>query len=98
VLSVEQQQRGLLRKFEIVAATRPGWSVKKKRLIASDTRYTEAVTPMQRERIRGMARERFSELTPTQRERLGGIVRERFADLTPMQRERIREFVRERIE
>ena len=56
------------------------------------------LTPLQRERLRGMVRERFAELTPMQRENLRGKVRERFADLTPMQRERIREFVRQRIE
>src|SRR5262249_5026414 len=55
------------------------------------------LTPMQRERIRGLVRERLAELTPAQRERLGGIVRERFADLTPMQRERVKGLVRERL-
>src|SRR6266853_574747 len=55
------------------------------------------LTPMQRERLSGMVRERFADLTPAQRERRGGIVRERFADLTPMQRERIKGLVRERL-
>ena len=56
------------------------------------------LTPLQRERLKGIARERLAELTPMQRERLRGMVRERFADLTPTQRERIKEFVRDRIE
>jgi hypothetical protein len=54
------------------------------------------LTPLQRERLRGMARERFSELTPLQRERLRGMVRERFSELTPLQRERLMGIVRER--
>src|SRR5260370_5753205 len=54
------------------------------------------LTPLQRERIRGMVRERYAELTPLQRERLRGTVRERFAELTPLQRERLRGLVRER--
>jgi DNA-binding transcriptional ArsR family regulator len=60
-------------------------------------RYAE-LTPLQRERLRGMVRERFAELTPLQRERLRGMVRERFADLTPLQRERVLRFVRARYE
>jgi hypothetical protein len=53
------------------------------------------LTPLQRERVRGIVRE-LAELTPLQRERLRGIARERFAELTPLQRERIRGIVRER--
>jgi Protein of unknown function (DUF3106) len=53
-------------------------------------------TPLQRERLRGIVRERFAELTPLQRERLKGIVRERFAELTPLQRERLKGIVGER--
>jgi hypothetical protein len=56
------------------------------------------LTPLQRERLKGMVRERYAELTPLQRERLKGKVRERFAELTPMQRERLRGKVRERYE
>jgi hypothetical protein len=54
------------------------------------------LTPMQRERLRGIVRERYAELTPLQRERLRAKVRERYAQLTPMQRERLRTKVRER--
>jgi Protein of unknown function (DUF3106) len=54
------------------------------------------LTPMQRERLRGIVRERYADLTPLQRERLRGIVRERYAELTPLQRERLRGIVRER--
>ena len=61
----------------------------------SGNRFSE-LTPLQRERLRGMARERFSELTPLQRERLRGMARERFSELTPLQRERLRGMVRER--
>jgi Protein of unknown function (DUF3106) len=56
------------------------------------------LTPMQRERLRGIARERYAELTPMQRERLRTKVRERFADLTPLQRARVLRFVRARYE
>ena len=35
------------------------------------------LTPTQRERLRGMVRERFAELTPKQRERVREFVRER---------------------
>src|SRR5215470_15239394 len=55
-------------------------------------RFAE-LTPLQRERLRGIVRERFADLTPMQRERVRGMVRERFADLTPRQRERISRFV-----
>ena len=58
-------------------------------------RFAE-LTPLQRERLRGMVRERFAELTPLQRERVREFVRERIAELTPMQRERLRGIVRER--
>jgi hypothetical protein len=58
-------------------------------------RFSE-LTPLQRERLRGMARQRFSELTPLQRERLRGMARERFSELTPLQRQRLRGMVRER--
>jgi hypothetical protein len=51
------------------------------------------LTPRERERLRGVVRERFAELTPRERERLRGMVRERFAELTPLQRERISRFV-----
>jgi hypothetical protein len=51
------------------------------------------LTPLQRERLRGIVRKRYAELTPVQRERLRGMVRERFAELTPVQRERISRFV-----
>ena len=54
------------------------------------------LTPSERERLRGMVRERYAELTPLQRERLRGMVRERYAELTPLQRERLRGIVRER--
>jgi Protein of unknown function (DUF3106) len=54
------------------------------------------LTPMQRERLREMVRERFADLTPMQRERVRGFVRERLAELTPTQRERLRGIVRER--
>jgi hypothetical protein len=54
------------------------------------------LTPTQRERLRGMVRERFADLTPMQRERVRGFVRERLAELTPTQRERLRGIVRER--
>ena len=52
------------------------------------------LTPTQRERLRGIVRERFAELTPTQRERVREFVRERIAELTPTQRERLRGSVR----
>jgi hypothetical protein len=55
------------------------------------------LTPLQRERLRGIMRERFAELTPLQRERLRGIARQ-LADLTPLQRERLRGIMRERFE
>jgi hypothetical protein len=61
----------------------------------SGNRFSE-LTPLQRERLRGMARERFSELTPLQRERLRGMARERLSELTPLQRERLRGMARER--
>ena len=51
-------------------------------------RFAE-LTPLQRERLRGMVRERFADLTPMQRERIKGFVRERLAELTPAQRERL---------
>ena len=54
------------------------------------------LTPMQREHLRGIVRERFADLTPMQRERVRGFVRERLAELTPTQRERLRGMVRER--
>jgi hypothetical protein len=54
------------------------------------------LTPLQREHLRGVVRERFADLTPMQRERLRGIMRERFAELTPLQRARLRGMVRER--
>ncbi len=54
------------------------------------------LTPMQRERLSGMVRERFADLTPMQRERVRGFVRERLAELTPAQRERLGGIVRER--
>jgi hypothetical protein len=54
------------------------------------------LTPTQRERLRGMMRERFAELTPMQRERVREFVRERIAELSPMQRERLGGAVRER--
>jgi hypothetical protein len=52
---------------------------------AEGQRFAE-LTPLQRERLRGIVRERFADLTPTQRERLRGFVRERLAELTPTQR------------
>src|SRR5260370_42260141 len=55
-------------------------------------RYAE-LTPLQRERLKGMVRERYAELTPLQRERLRGKVRERSPELPPLQRERITRFV-----
>src|SRR5215470_1385299 len=58
-------------------------------------RFAE-LTPMQRERLRGMVRERFADLTPMQRERVRELVRERIAELTPTQREHLRGIVRER--
>src|SRR5215470_15148078 len=54
------------------------------------------LTPLQRERLKGMVRERYAELTPTQRERVRGFVRDRLAELTPTQRERLGGMVRER--
>jgi len=51
-------------------------------------RFAE-LTPLQRERLRGIVRERFADLTPMQRERIKGFVRERLAELTPAQRERL---------
>jgi hypothetical protein len=54
------------------------------------------LTPMQRERLRGIVRERFADLSPMQRERIRGFVRERLAELTPAQRERLGGIVRER--
>src|SRR5258705_11880835 len=54
------------------------------------------LTPLQRERIRGMVRERYAELTPLQRERLRGTGRDRGADLTPPQRGRTAGFRRDR--
>jgi hypothetical protein len=36
-------------------------------------RYAE-LTPLQRERVRGMVRERFADLTPRQRERISRFV------------------------
>src|SRR5260370_481362 len=56
------------------------------------------LTPLQRERIRGMVRGRYAELTPLQRGRIRGTVHERLAELTPLQRERIIRFVRARYE
>jgi Protein of unknown function (DUF3106) len=52
------------------------------------------LTPFQRERLRGIARE-LADLTPLQRERLRGIMRDRFAELTPIQRERLRGIARQ---
>src|SRR5258708_29715942 len=45
-------------------------------------RYAE-LTPLQRERLKGMVRERCAELTPLQRQRLSGNVPEPSPDLTP---------------
>jgi hypothetical protein len=53
------------------------------------SRRLAELTPLQRERLRGIVRERFADLTPMQRERIKGFVRERLAELTPMQRERL---------
>ena len=47
------------------------------------------LTPLQRERLRGMVRERFAELTPLQRERIIRFVRARYEQLTPLERERL---------
>jgi hypothetical protein len=47
------------------------------------------LTPLQRERLKGIAHERLAELTPRQRAHLRGITRQ-LADLTPLQRERLR--------
>src|SRR5215470_9034593 len=41
------------------------------------------LTPLQRERLKGIARERLAELTPRQRERLRQIMRERYEPLGP---------------
>ena len=43
---------------------------------ARSDRFAE-LTPLQRERLRGMVRERFADLTPAQRERIREFVRER---------------------
>ena len=47
------------------------------------------LTPLQRERLRGMVRERFAELTPLQRERISRFVLGRYERLSPLERERL---------
>src|SRR5215475_365284 len=72
---------------------------------------TSQLTPLQRERLKGIARERladrerlraitggrYAELTWRQRAQLKRITRQ-LADLTPLQRERLRGIMRERYE
>ena len=66
------------------------------------------LTPLQRERLKGIARERFAELTPRQRahlreiegklgerERLSQITGGRYAELTWLQRARLRRITRQ---
>ena len=54
-----------------------------------DEERGRGLTPLQRERLRGKVRERYTELTPLQRARLRGKVRERYEQLTPLERERL---------
>jgi Spy/CpxP family protein refolding chaperone len=72
------------------------------------TRQRADLTPLQRERLKGIARERFAELTPRQRahlRRIAGDVAERehlhkitggrYAELTWLQRARLRRITRQ---